>query len=71
MFDGDTVFAVSAGWGKRKKSNMPPAQAVDRIGMVASDVLIRAIINGMNAAESIPGFPSYPDWLKTKKLKPK
>lgn len=67
MFDGDTVFAVSVGWAKRKKLNMPAPQAVDRIGTVASDVLIRAIINGMNAAESTQGFPSYKDWLKTKK----
>jgi len=68
MLDGDTVFAVSVGWSKRKKLNMPPHVAVDRIGTVASDVLITAIINGMNAAESIPEFPSYQDWLKSKKL---
>lgn len=67
MLDGDTVFAVSVGWSKRKKLNMPPHVAVDRIGTVVSDVLIRAIINGMNAAESTPGFPSYRDWMKTKK----
>ncbi|MGH9941208.1 MAG: P1 family peptidase [Pyrinomonadaceae bacterium] len=67
MLDGDTVFAVSVGWSKRRKLNMLPHQAVDRIGTVASDVLVRAIINGMNAAESTPGFPSYRDWLKLKK----
>ena len=67
MFDGDTVFAVSVGWGKRKKLEMPAAQAVDRIGTAASDVLVRAIINGMNAAESIQDFPSYRDWLKSKR----
>jgi L-aminopeptidase/D-esterase-like protein len=67
MFDGDTVFAVSVGWGKRKKLNLPPPQAVDRIGTVASDVLVRAIINGLNSAESTPGFPSYREWLKSKK----
>lgn len=67
MLDGDTVFAVSVGWAKRKKLDMPPAQAVDRIGTVASDVLVRAIINGLNAAESVPSFPSYREWQKTKK----
>jgi len=67
MLDGDTVFAVSVGWAKRKKLDMPPSAAVDRIGTVASDVLIRAIINGINAAESIPAFPSYQAWLKSKK----
>jgi L-aminopeptidase/D-esterase-like protein len=68
MLDGDTVFAVSVGWSKRKKLNMPPAEAVDRIGTVASDILIKAIINGLNSAESVTGFPSYRDWLKTKKV---
>ena len=66
MLDGDTVFAVSVGWSKRKKLGLPPAEAVDRVGTVAADVLIRAILNGMNSAEGTPGFPSYRDWLKSK-----
>jgi L-aminopeptidase/D-esterase-like protein len=67
MLDGDAVFAVSVGWSRRKKLNMSPAEAVDRIGTVASDVLIKAIINGINAAESIPEFPSYRDWLRSRR----
>ncbi|CAN5863086.1 P1 family peptidase [soil metagenome] len=67
MLDGDTVFAVSVGWSKRKKLKMLPHVAVDRIGTVASDVLIKAILNGLHAAESIPDFPSYKDWLKARK----
>jgi L-aminopeptidase/D-esterase-like protein len=66
MLDGDTVFAVSVGWSKRKKLTMTPAEAVDRVGTVASDVLVRAIINGLSAADGIPGFPAYRDWLKSK-----
>ncbi|MGH9900362.1 MAG: P1 family peptidase [Pyrinomonadaceae bacterium] len=67
MWDGDTVFAVSVGWAKRRKMNLPPYAAVDRIGTVASDVLVRAVINGMNAADGIEGFPSYKDWSKSRK----
>jgi len=39
-----------------------PGEATDRIGSVAADVLVRAILKAMLAAESIPGWPSYRDW---------
>ncbi|MDR0815553.1 MAG: hypothetical protein LBN37_07380 [Bacteroidales bacterium] len=32
---------------------------VDRVGLAASDVLIKAINNSIASAESIDGFPSY------------
>jgi L-aminopeptidase/D-esterase-like protein len=66
MLDGDTVFVASVGWARRKKLPMLPHQAVDRIGTAAADVVVRAILNGIQAAESVPGFPSYRDWRRSR-----
>jgi L-aminopeptidase/D-esterase-like protein len=63
MLDGDVIFAVSVGW-----DNSIPLQGltwgedVDQIGSAAADVLVHAILNGVNAADSIPGWTSYRDW---------
>ncbi len=63
MLDGDTIFAVSVGWQDRVQMEVRyPGEATDRIGSVAADVLVRAILKAMLAAESIPGWPSYRDW---------
>ena len=62
MSDGDVLFAASVGWAKRKKLSLSSPQAVDRIGTAAADVVVRAILNGIRSAESIPGFPSYKEW---------
>lgn len=67
MLDGDTIFVVSMGWDKRVSMEVAsPGEEVDRIGNAAADVLVRAILKGVQAAESIPGWPSYRDWLKAK-----
>lgn len=66
MLDGDAAYAVSVGWSRRRKLNLNPEQTVDRIGTVAADVVVRAILNGIEAADSVPGFPSYRDWLHSK-----
>jgi hypothetical protein len=45
------------------------AEAVDRYGNVGADLLVRAIVKAMNAAESIANFPSYTEWKKTRAAK--
>lgn len=68
MLDGDTIFVVSVGWEKRVElKTRYPGEEVDRIGSAAADVLVRAIIKGVMAAESIPGWMSYRDWRKSQK----
>jgi L-aminopeptidase/D-esterase-like protein len=67
MQDGDTAFAVSVGWDDRPDPEAAyPAEAVDRYGNVGADLLVRAIVKAMNAAESIPNFPSYTEWKKSR-----
>jgi L-aminopeptidase/D-esterase-like protein len=67
MLDGDTIFAISVGWDDRPEPQAAyPAEAVDRYGSAAADLLVRAIVKGMQAAESIPDFPSYTEWTKTR-----
>jgi len=69
MLDGDTVFVVSVGWDNRVELQASyPGEDVDRIGSAAADVLVRAILKALLAAESIPGFPSYRDWRGAQKL---
>ena len=67
MLDGDSAYAVSVGLdGRRKRLDLPPLEAVDRVGAVAADLSVRAIIKSLEAARSIPGYPSYRDWLYQK-----
>ena len=66
MLDGDTIFVVSVGWEERVSLQTSyPGEEVDRIGSAAADVLVRAILKGVEAADSIPGFPSYRDWKRS------
>ncbi len=58
MFDGDTVFAVST--GKREVENNR-ASTVTLVGSTAADVLARAIIHGVLAAETVDRFKCYRD----------
>jgi L-aminopeptidase/D-esterase-like protein len=67
MLDGDTIFVVSVGWNDRiELETTYPGEEVDRIGSAAADVLVRAIVKGLEAAESIEGFPSYREWRESK-----
>lgn len=69
MLDGDTVFVVSVGWDDRIPVKAAyPAEAVDRIGTVAGDLVVRAVLKGVKAAESIPGWPSYSEWKKAREV---
>jgi L-aminopeptidase/D-esterase-like protein len=50
MADGDTIFALATG----EIDN----DDVTRIGALASDAVVEAIVRGVQAATSIPGFPA-------------
>lgn len=63
MFDGDTVFVLATG-----KTDLPDepglfgqekAETLSRLGASAADVLSRAIIHAMLAAETVGPFLSY------------
>jgi L-aminopeptidase/D-esterase-like protein len=63
MLDGDTVFAVSVGWDERIDVEVSfPGEEVDVIGSAAADVVARAVLKGVEAATSIPGWQSYTEW---------
>jgi L-aminopeptidase/D-esterase-like protein len=51
-FDGDTLFALSVG--------DRPAD-LTRLGLVAADVVARAIVRGVRAATSLAGLPAASD----------
>jgi L-aminopeptidase/D-esterase-like protein len=51
-FDGDTLFALSVG-------DVPVD--LTRLGLVAGDVVARAIARGVRAATSLPGLPAACD----------
>lgn len=61
MFDGDTVFAVSTG----AQGELPTAGTgewavgLDEVCTGAADVVSRAIVHALLAAESVGGVPSY------------
>ena len=54
-FDGDTVFAVSAGSAKAP---------LDVVASLAVDAISDAIIDAVTSAETLGGFPSYSDLHK-------
>ena len=49
--DGDTIFAIATGKIKTKVSLL-------RIGALAADTTAHAIVRGVRAATSLPGYPS-------------
>lgn len=49
MFDGDTIFALSTG---------AAAGEVNLVGAFAAEVLARAILRGVRAADPVPGWPA-------------
>jgi L-aminopeptidase/D-esterase-like protein len=51
-FDGDTLFVLSVG---------DAAADLTRLGLVAADVVARAIARGARAATSLPGLPAARD----------
>ena len=49
MLDGDTLFALATG---------DKSADVNIVGAYAAEVVAQAILNGVRAAEAVPGFPS-------------
>ncbi|MGH8966763.1 MAG: P1 family peptidase, partial [Actinomycetes bacterium] len=63
--DGDTVFALATGAvtvdpdAKTPVAMSPETALVTRVGAAAADVLARAVLVGLLAAESVAGIPTY------------
>jgi L-aminopeptidase/D-esterase-like protein len=49
MLDGDTIFALALG---------DKAVDVNIVGAYAAEVVAQAILNGVRAAEPVPGWPA-------------
>ncbi len=65
LFDGDTVFVLATGTVELPNGETPygPAriESLNRIGTSAADVLARAIVRAILAAETVGPFLSYRD----------
>jgi L-aminopeptidase/D-esterase-like protein len=67
--DGDTVFALATGAvevppdPETPSSMTPEVPLITAVGAAAADVLARAVLVGVLAAESIAGIPTYRDML--------
>lgn len=64
-WDGDIVFSISSHCKNRVKLNLSSFDLVNYVGIVASDLLVEAIRNGIESAESVGGFRAYSDIKKT------
>lgn len=63
MYDGDTIFAVSV----PSQKGVPKAASADTLnlaGTAAAEVMARAIINAVEQATSVSGYPAASDWKK-------
>jgi L-aminopeptidase/D-esterase-like protein len=67
--DGDTVFALATGAVEvppdptTPASMSPETRLITAVGAAAADVLARAVLVGLLAAESVAGIPTYRDLL--------
>jgi len=67
--DGDTVFALATGAVEvppdptTPASMSPETMLITAVGAAAADVLARAVLVGVLAAESVAGIPTYRDLL--------
>ncbi len=67
--DGDTVFALATGAvevppdPETPASMSPEVPLLTEVGAAAADVLARAVMIGVLAAESVAGIPTYRDML--------
>lgn len=66
--DGDTVFALATGAVEVAPVETPAALSpetalVTEVGAAAADCLARAVLDGVLAAESVAGIPTYRDLL--------
>ncbi|WP_116377702.1 P1 family peptidase [Mycobacterium sp. MFM001] len=66
--DGDTVFALATGAVEVPPAETPAALSpetalVTQVGAAGADCLARAVLDGVLAAESVAGIPTYRDLL--------
>lgn len=61
MYDGDTIFAVSVPSKKNKGIAVSP-DIVNLAGTAAAEAMARAILNSVNHAASLKGYPAALDW---------
>ncbi|MFN3001641.1 P1 family peptidase [Mycolicibacterium wolinskyi] len=67
--DGDTVFALATGAitvppdPRTPVAMSPETVLVTQVGAAAADCLARAVVDGLLAAESVAGIPTYRDML--------
>jgi L-aminopeptidase/D-esterase-like protein len=67
--DGDTVFALATGAvevppdPETPASMSPEVPLITEVGAASADVLARAVLVGVLAAESVAGIPTYRDML--------
>lgn len=60
-WDGDVIFSISPHCKNRVKLDLSSFDLVNYVGIVASDVLVEAINNGVKNAEGIGGYTAYRD----------
>lgn len=60
--DGDTVFAISTGKILPGTEAVGGAPDVELVGVLAAEVVARAIVRAVMTADSIPGFPAAKDF---------
>lgn len=63
MYDGDTIFAVSIPL-QQGVPQPASADAVNRVGTAAAEVMAKAIVNAAEHAASVEGYPAASDWTK-------
>ncbi len=61
MYDGDTVFAVSIP-SQKNAPKATSANVVNLAGVAAAEALEKAIINAVQQATSVKGYPAASDW---------
>lgn len=64
MYDGDTIFAVSVPSQNNAPQNAS-ADIVNFVGTAAAEVMAKAIINAVQQATSVNGYPAAADWNKS------
>ncbi|WP_027182906.1 P1 family peptidase [Desulfovibrio inopinatus] len=61
MYDGDTIFAVSVP-NQHAQSGNVTADTINLVGTAAAEATTKAIVNAVQQAKSVAGYPSASDW---------
>ncbi len=63
MYDGDTVFAASIS-SQKDTPKTTSASIINLAGVAAAEAMEKAIINAVQHATSVKGYPAAADWKK-------